>query len=151
MRIINHKGQSTLEYAILIIIIIAALVSLQTYIKRGVQGRLKSSTDDIGEGYSQAVGAKYNHTVKTVSNTHEEQVAGVSNTTIQKDGTIQTNTTSTIAINADGEYWFNSGAGNGTGGGTTPTQTPTGCAQYVDPDTCSANGCSWNGFANTCS
>ena len=46
------KGQSTLEYAILIIIIIGALLSIQVYIKRGVQGRLKDATDDIGGQFS---------------------------------------------------------------------------------------------------
>ena len=46
------KGQSTVEYAILIIIIIGALLSIQVYIKRGVQGRLKSATDDIGDQFS---------------------------------------------------------------------------------------------------
>ncbi len=49
MKIRNPKGQSTLEYAILIVIIIGALITLQIYIKRGLQGRLKSATDDIGE------------------------------------------------------------------------------------------------------
>ncbi len=48
----RKKGQSTLEYAILIIIIIGALLSIQVYIKRGVQGRLKSATDDIGGQFS---------------------------------------------------------------------------------------------------
>jgi len=48
----RQKGQSTLEYAILIIIIIGALLSIQVYIKRGVQGRLKSATDDIGTQFS---------------------------------------------------------------------------------------------------
>jgi hypothetical protein len=50
---INQKrGQSTLEYAVLIIVIIAALISIQAYIKRGVQGRLKSASDDIGDQFS---------------------------------------------------------------------------------------------------
>ena len=49
----RKKGQSTLEYAILIIIIIGALLSIQVYIKRGVQGRLKSAADDIGDQFSQ--------------------------------------------------------------------------------------------------
>jgi len=48
----RQKGQSTLEYAILIIIIIGALLAIQVYIKRGVQGRLKSATDDIGTQFS---------------------------------------------------------------------------------------------------
>lgn len=46
------KGQSTLEYAVLIIIIIGALLSIQLYIKRGVQGRLKQAADDIGDQFS---------------------------------------------------------------------------------------------------
>ena len=45
------KGQSTLEYAILVIIIIGALLTIQVYIKRGVQGRLKQSADDIGDQF----------------------------------------------------------------------------------------------------
>ena len=48
----RKRGQSTLEYAILIIIIIGALLSIQVYIKRGIQGRLKSATDDIGDQFS---------------------------------------------------------------------------------------------------
>ena len=48
----RKKGQSTLEYAILIIIIIGALLSIQVYIKRGVQGRLKGAADDIGDQFS---------------------------------------------------------------------------------------------------
>ena len=46
------RGQSTIEYAVLIIIIIGALLSIQVYIKRGVQGRLKQAADDIGDQFS---------------------------------------------------------------------------------------------------
>ncbi len=48
----RKKGQSTLEYAVLIVIIIGALLSIQFYIKRGIQGRLKSAADDIGDQFS---------------------------------------------------------------------------------------------------
>ena len=48
----QRRGQSTLEYAVLVTIIIGALLSIQFYIKRGVQGRLKSAADDIGDQYS---------------------------------------------------------------------------------------------------
>ena len=47
----GRKAQSVLEYTILIIIIIAAFVVTQNYIKRGFQGRMKSSMDDFGEQY----------------------------------------------------------------------------------------------------
>lgn len=53
--LLNYKeknGQTTLEYAILIVIVIAALFTIQTYVKRGMQGRLKSATDDIGDQFS---------------------------------------------------------------------------------------------------
>ena len=43
------RGQSTLEYAILIIIVVGALLTIQQYVKRGIQGRFKSAADDIGE------------------------------------------------------------------------------------------------------
>ena len=53
MAYLNKKrGQSTLEYAMLIIIIIAALITIQVYIKRGVQGGIKKSADDIGDQFS---------------------------------------------------------------------------------------------------
>ena len=48
----QRRAQSTLEYAVLVIVIIGALLSIQNYIKRGVQGRLKSAADDIGDQYS---------------------------------------------------------------------------------------------------
>lgn len=47
----QRKGQSLLEYSILMIIIIAAFLTMQAYIKRGFQGRWKQSVDDMGEQY----------------------------------------------------------------------------------------------------
>ncbi|MBF0386479.1 MAG: hypothetical protein HQL20_01325 [Candidatus Omnitrophica bacterium] len=74
----NSKGQSTLEYAILIIIIIAALLSLNTYVKRGVQGRLRSATDDIGDQFS--TGANYYKSTVSISNTYSNNLAGTAMT-----------------------------------------------------------------------
>ncbi len=48
----SRKGQSTMEYAILIAVVVGALVAMQIYIKRGIQGKLRSSADSIGEQYS---------------------------------------------------------------------------------------------------
>ena len=47
----KKKAQSTLEYAVLIIIVIGALLSIQVYLKRGIQGRMRSASDDIGSQY----------------------------------------------------------------------------------------------------
>jgi len=43
----NKKGQSTAEYAILIGLVVAALIAIQTYVKRGLQGRFKTEVDDM--------------------------------------------------------------------------------------------------------
>lgn len=41
----TKKAQTTAEYAILIGLVVAALVAMQTYVKRGLQGRVKDATD----------------------------------------------------------------------------------------------------------
>ena len=46
-----RKGQSTLEYALVIAAVVAALVMMQIYLKRGLGGRFKASTDDIGQQF----------------------------------------------------------------------------------------------------
>ena len=46
------KGQSTLEYAVVIVVVLAALLAIQVYVRRSIQGKLRSSTDSIGEQYS---------------------------------------------------------------------------------------------------
>ena len=105
------KGQSTLEYAILIIIIIGALLTIQVYIKRGVQGRLKSATDDIGDQYSPGNTNTLKTTV-TTSNTAEffgRDAAGVaaqgqSVSRIRVPEITNTSDKAQIA-NVDQEYW----------------------------------------------
>ena len=98
----QKRGQSTLEYAVLTVIIIGALLSIQFYIKRGVQGRLKSATDDIGDQYS--VGntnvLKITH---TEGKTTEKFTNGASSSVIQ--GSEITNKTAvSVILNTDTEY-----------------------------------------------
>ncbi len=45
------KGQSTLEYAILIVVVIMALIGVQGYISRAVQGRQRDASDQIGDQF----------------------------------------------------------------------------------------------------
>jgi len=71
----KKRGQSTLEYAILIIIIIGALLSIQVYIKRGIQGRLKGAADDIGDQFSPG-NTNSRITTRTISNTQETNYGG---------------------------------------------------------------------------
>jgi hypothetical protein len=46
-----RRGQGTLEYSMVIICIVAALLAMQYYIKRAIQGRVRESADTIGEQY----------------------------------------------------------------------------------------------------
>jgi hypothetical protein len=99
----HKKGQSTLEYAILIIIIIGALLSIQVYIKRGVQGRLKQASDDIGDQFS--VGNQNVEMVTTVSSkTNDTFSAGVTKSEIVV-AEVTTVVGSSNVINVDQEFW----------------------------------------------
>lgn len=51
-RLKNKKGQNTAEYAILIGLIVAAAVAMQTYVKRGLQGRVRDAVDTLAVGTS---------------------------------------------------------------------------------------------------
>ncbi len=48
----KFKGQSTLEYAMIIAVVVGAIIAMQIYLRRGVQGKLRESVDNIGGQYS---------------------------------------------------------------------------------------------------
>ena len=48
----RNTGQSILEYAILLAVVIAALLIMQMFVKRSYQGSLKESADKMGEQFS---------------------------------------------------------------------------------------------------
>ena len=99
----RKKGQSTLEYAILIIIIIGALLSIQVYIKRGIQGRLKGATDDIGDQFS--VGnTNVVQTMTTSGRTNETFRTGVSGSAMLAPE-VTTTITNAYVMNVQQEYW----------------------------------------------
>ena len=65
---ISKKAQSILEFTILMVIVIAVFVAMQSYVKRGIQGRWKSAIDDFGEQYDpRMTNSVMNY--KTVANT----------------------------------------------------------------------------------
>ena len=102
MRKINRKkAQSTLEYVILIILVVAALLTMQIYVKRGIQGRLRSSADDIGEQFSTAG----NMTVitNTFARTNEVGMNRTSSSTLLAPA--YTNRVESMNVNVDQEYW----------------------------------------------
>ncbi|HOW35290.1 MAG TPA: hypothetical protein PL155_02590 [Candidatus Omnitrophota bacterium] len=100
----KSRGQSTVEYAILIIIIIGALISIQIYIKRGIQGRFKDSADNIGEQYS-TMETFMNKVTRTSSSTRETFNRGVQSSTIVGNETTNIFRNQFIMNAAGGEYW----------------------------------------------
>lgn len=48
----SQRGQSVLEYLIILAALCAVIVSMQVYTKRAVQGRWKASADAIGPQFS---------------------------------------------------------------------------------------------------
>ena len=104
LQYLNQKrGQSTLEYAVLIVIIIGALLAIQVYIKRGVQGRLASSADDIGDQYSDGNTNSLKTTTRN-SSTEETFMAGQQSSSLTKPEITNT-TENSVIINSQQEYW----------------------------------------------
>ncbi|RJP27418.1 MAG: class III signal peptide-containing protein [Candidatus Omnitrophota bacterium] len=108
---LNKRGQSTLEYALIIAVIIAALIAMQTYFKRGLQGRLKQASDDVGEQFSSGA-SYYDYTTQTSISSNEEVKPGVDDTS--RGGITQTDTTQNVTRTGTehvaeygdtGEYW----------------------------------------------
>ena len=65
----NRKGQTILEYTVIFIIILGVMIAMKDYIKRGIQGRWKSATDDFGDQYDpQAVNSNIMYATQVNSN-----------------------------------------------------------------------------------
>ena len=76
------RGQTVLEYVVLIIIVLGALLAISNYFKRALQGRWKAAMDDMGDQYDPRVAdTSLRHTL------------------------VQTTNTSIIAINQAGGFW----------------------------------------------
>lgn len=70
----GRKAQSTAEYAILIGLVVAVAIGMQTYFKRGIQGRVKDEAD----AYTVAIAADTNWgnitgTAATLSDQYEPE------------------------------------------------------------------------------
>jgi cytoskeletal protein RodZ len=58
-----RKGQSIVEYTLMLCVILSAILIMQVYVKRAYQGRLKQESDNVGQQYSPK------HTSSSISNT----------------------------------------------------------------------------------
>ena len=101
---LNKKGQNTLEYAVVIAVIVAALLAMQNYIKRGIQGKMKASTDDIGEQFSPQYTAS-NSIITLNANSNETINGGAAPTTSTNTNQIQTRNSNENIGELQTEYW----------------------------------------------
>jgi len=72
MKMKDKKAQSAVEMGVLLIVITAALIAMQTYLKRGIQGRLRQGVDSIGEQYDPTATTSdtvINHVTNMTTNT----------------------------------------------------------------------------------
>ncbi|MDP2905737.1 MAG: hypothetical protein Q8O22_05490 [Candidatus Omnitrophota bacterium] len=101
---LNKRAQSTLEYAVIIAVVVAGLVAMQVYIKRGMQGRLRQASDDIGEQFSPGHTTGNIVTNSTVSS-NEEVTAGVNGSTTTESEQSQNRMSNETVANFVSEDW----------------------------------------------
>ena len=92
------RAQSTLEYAMIVVILVAALIAMQIYIKRSMQGRLRAIADDLGQQYAPK------NTTSDITITSESDQDTKVETIRQYNATKQADelkTTTTITINKE--------------------------------------------------
>ena len=103
MTMLRRKGQSTAEYAIMISVVVAAVVGMQLYLKRGLQGKEKDVTDHIGTKLAEKVPgltataqyepyyAQSDYTVtQNAASTQAYKAGGTVNRTVTNDDTTRT-------------------------------------------------------------
>lgn len=89
-----RRAQSILELCVLFVVIFAALIAMQAYMKRGLQGRWKESVDQLGDQYDPSMTGKITHqlsgksSTKVTMNSDGTQRADTDNSTETKKGDI---------------------------------------------------------------
>ncbi len=104
-----RKGQSTAEYAIVIGLVIAAVVAMQVYVKRGLQGKIKDATvykatDDTVTGATGQYEPYYagSTLISSRTATDTEAVSGSTVTRSASDTSTRTGTQTVSAASNDG-------------------------------------------------
>lgn len=107
--LLNKKAQSTLEYAVIIAVVVAALIAMQAYLKRGLQGKIKQSSDDIGEQFSPGQTTANTSITSNVSSTEKVTVADEKPTTATTSTQSQ-NRTHSESVGAEKDEWWGGAA-----------------------------------------
>ena len=95
----RSKAQSTLEYVVLIAVVVGAILGVQQYVRRAVEGRGKQSADQIGEQWSSGDSA-YNLRVTAGGNRIDAvNASGFSSSNLVGETQIRTAINYTVGVN----------------------------------------------------
>ena len=83
---LKRKGQTILEYTLIVVIILGVMIAMKDYVKRGIQGRWKSATDDFGDQYDPQ---HINSSITYATQVNSQSIVTVVNGTIMATGTQQ--------------------------------------------------------------
>jgi len=90
----RKRAQSTAEYAILVGLIIGALIAMQTYVKRGLQAKMKDATDALTEvsgdvtGEGVQLGQTWQYEPYYLSSSSQQQGTSTKTEDVSKGGRI---------------------------------------------------------------
>lgn len=83
----RYRGQTTTEYAVLLAIVASALIAMQVYFKRGIQGRIRDLADQISTEHYESGRTTSNYTINQTGRTHQTYERGVFRTFMGADET----------------------------------------------------------------
>jgi archaellum component FlaG (FlaF/FlaG flagellin family) len=98
----KKKAQNTLEYALLIAAVVAGVIAMQYWVKRGFQGKMKESSDDIGQQFAPG-NYRAEWTTKRQSATRDMVGIDDAGTTFTKGKTVSQFIDSDIVTTINGE------------------------------------------------
>ncbi len=75
-------GQSTAEYAVLLAVMAAALIAMQVYVKRGLQGRIRNLADQLSVYHYEPGRTTSLYTTKQIGKVEQSYDNGITKTKI---------------------------------------------------------------------
>jgi len=112
-KIRESKGQSIMEVSILFVVIVFALISMQTYIKRAIQGSWRTGIDEIGDQYDPE-NTTSDYTVRHFANTSSRSISRVENTLLAgRAGTSQARYANVIITVTNTQVYYDNTITNG--------------------------------------
>jgi len=100
----RNKAQTTIEYFVMLGIIVAGLIGMQVYLKRSMQGKFRLAADELSQGIGYSPGATIGFSVvttNTVESSASERIDKINEELGEPTGDKITITTSDTRFNQD--------------------------------------------------